>query len=166
VNWHTQQIIDNSNQKSFNEVMDALKSSPNYLGMLVEKNSDLNSKKSREGQWSANVHAGHLLTMESLWIARLDDFVSGNPTLRPWNGHNKDTTGAEYNRNRLQKIMEEFEDIRLPHAKMLEKFKGKELLMKARHPELDREINFLEHLNLIWLHDLHHCNAIENLLIH
>jgi uncharacterized damage-inducible protein DinB len=164
VNWYAAQIIDNTNRKSFEEVIDLLRSAPDRLGVLLEKNSDSNSRKSINGHWTGNEHAGHLLTMESLWIARLDDFAGGNPKLRQWNGHNRDTVAADYNRSRIQKIIEEIEAIRLPHTKMLEKFKGNESLMKAWHPELSREVNLLEHLNLVWLHDLHHIGAIGNLL--
>ncbi len=165
MNWHAKQIMDQCNLKPFDEVMDLLKSSPDRLSALLEKHSDSNAGIVKDGCWSANEHAGHLLTMESLWIARLDDFMSGNPVLRPWNGHNMDTIGAQYNRSRFSKIIEEFADIRTPHAKMLEKFRGKEEHLKSLNPELNRDVSLLEHVNLIWLHDLHHSNTIENLLM-
>lgn len=58
-------------------------------------------------KWSVNEHIGHLLTMESLWIARLDDFVLGRETLRPWNGNNSDTEAGAFNRQRAAKILED-----------------------------------------------------------
>src|SRR6185312_1498799 len=34
-----------------------------------------------DNKWSAQEHAGHLLDLESLWMARLDDFLTGCDTL-------------------------------------------------------------------------------------
>ena len=32
-------------------------------------------------KWSPQEHAGHLLDLESLWMARVDDFLAGGDTL-------------------------------------------------------------------------------------
>jgi len=34
-----------------------------------------------QGKWSAQEHAGHLLDLEPLWMARVNDFLSGNNEL-------------------------------------------------------------------------------------
>src|SRR5689334_4818412 len=34
-----------------------------------------------DDKWSAQEHAGHLLDLEPLWLARVDDFLSGGDTL-------------------------------------------------------------------------------------
>ena len=31
-----------------------------------------------QGKWSAQEHAGHLLDLESLWLARLKDYLTGS----------------------------------------------------------------------------------------
>src|SRR5690348_17154472 len=33
------------------------------------------------GSWSAQEHAGHLVDLESLWMARVEDFLAGGDTL-------------------------------------------------------------------------------------
>jgi hypothetical protein len=37
--------------------------------------------RKRELKWSAQEHAGHLLDVESLWMARVEDFIAGGTEL-------------------------------------------------------------------------------------
>ena len=46
----------------------------------VMTNADLLVGKP-QNKWSAQEHAGHLLDLEPLWMARVDDFLSGRDTL-------------------------------------------------------------------------------------
>ena len=48
--------------------------------MLREAPHDLLVRRPRD-KWSAQEHAGHLLDLESLWMARVDDFLAGGETL-------------------------------------------------------------------------------------
>lgn len=116
-------------------------------------------------KWSVNQHIGHLLTMESLWIARLDDFVLGRETLRPWNGNNADTEAGAFNQQRSAKILEDFADIREPHVKMLRQLKVKANEMKVYHERLKTQFSLADHVMFVAEHDQHHLNAIRNIFI-
>ena len=47
----------------------------------VMTNAEVFVGKPRNASWSAQEHAGHLLDLEPLWMARVDDFLSGRDTL-------------------------------------------------------------------------------------
>src|SRR5215469_7866924 len=48
-------------------------------------------------KWSAQEHAGHLVDLESLWMARVDDFLTGGDTLTVADLSNRKTHEANHN---------------------------------------------------------------------
>src|SRR5262252_9486241 len=49
------------------------------------------------GKWSAQEHVGHLLDLESLWTARVDDFLRDGDTLTAADLRNSMTNEANHN---------------------------------------------------------------------
>lgn len=141
-----------------------LKNTASIIIELTHGLQEEQTKRKVNNKWSINEHAGHLLTIESLWIARLDDFVMGHSALRPWNGTNADTDAANFNRQRLGKILEDFDDIRTVHAEMLSKFEDKCSEMQARIERLNTTMNLRDHIWFMTEHDEHHINAIQQLI--
>jgi len=47
--------------------------------------------KKPEGKWSAQEHAGHLLDLEALWLARVGDYVAGSAQLTATDLQNRKT---------------------------------------------------------------------------
>src|SRR3954454_13358695 len=64
-------------------------------------------------KWSAQEHAGHLLDLESLWMARVDDFVKGGDTLTVADLSNRRTHEANHNASPPTEILAEFRSARL-----------------------------------------------------
>jgi hypothetical protein len=50
-----------------------------------------------EGKWSIQENAGHLLDLEPLWFARVDDFLAGKPELASADLANSKTHEAQHN---------------------------------------------------------------------
>src|SRR5580693_6876423 len=48
-------------------------------------------------KWSAQEHAGHLLELEPLWLARVDDYVAGSVQLTVADLQNRKTDEANHN---------------------------------------------------------------------
>lgn len=112
-------------------------------------------------KWSIQTNIGHLLTMESLWIGRLDDFFLERPTLRPWNGTNADTDDAQFDLQNITQILEDFASIRTAHIRMI---KENIELLSARsclHEGSGKQITFQEHLQWIVSHDQQHLHIIN-----
>src|SRR5580704_11982643 len=74
---------------------------------LRGRSLEILSKKA-DGKWSAQEHAGHLLDLEALWLARLEDYVAGRAELAAADLRNRKTDEAAYNGRPLEKILAEF----------------------------------------------------------
>src|SRR5580658_8781226 len=66
-----------------------------------------------DGKWSAQEHAGHLLDLEPLWMARVDDYLAGNAELTTADLSNRKTHEAGHNQRRLEEILTELRNARL-----------------------------------------------------
>jgi hypothetical protein len=55
-------------------------------------------------KWSAQEHAGHLLELEPLWLARVDDYVAGSVQLTVADLQNRKTDEANFNAQALETI--------------------------------------------------------------
>jgi uncharacterized damage-inducible protein DinB len=132
------------------------------LKNLVSNLSEEFAEQKPQSKWSIKEHVGHLLTIESLWIARLDDFALGKETLRPWNGTNADTDAGEFNKQRLAKIFEDFESIRQAHVKMIEFYLPKQDELSSFHEGKQMKMTLRDHLGVMANHDLQHIDIIKN----
>src|SRR5208282_3572446 len=50
-----------------------------------------------QGKWSVQEHAGHLLDLEPLWLARVEDYVAGSAELTATDLQNLKTDEANHN---------------------------------------------------------------------
>src|ERR1700691_3663748 len=64
--------------------------------------------KKQEDKWSAQEHAGHLLDLEPLWAARVDDFLGGGDTLTVADLTNRKTNEAGHNSRQFEAILADF----------------------------------------------------------
>jgi hypothetical protein len=135
---------------------------PTTLKDVIEKIDSKLLLDRPQQKWSIQTHVGHLLTMESLWIGRLDDFFLQRSTLRAWNGTNADTESAGFDDQNLQQILEDFQSIRNAHVNMVSK--NLEVLMtrECYHERSSKTISFLDHLHWITQHDHEHLKIIND----
>src|SRR5208337_2667159 len=64
--------------------------------VLGGRSHEILIKKPQE-KWSAQEHAGHLLDLEPLWLARVGDYVAGSTQLTVADLRNRKTDEAEHN---------------------------------------------------------------------
>jgi DinB superfamily len=111
--------------------------------------------RAAEGKWSAQEHAGHLVELEPLWSARVEDFVSGRDQLSVADLSNRSTFEARYNERPIDKILADFRAARLAMVDRLEdvdtKLSGRTLL----HPRLKTPVRLVDHLFFVAEHDDH-----------
>jgi uncharacterized damage-inducible protein DinB len=74
---------------------------------LRGRSHDILIAKAQE-KWSAQEHAGHLLDLESLWLARVDDYVAAGGQLTAADLKNRKTDEANHNARPLEQILTEF----------------------------------------------------------
>jgi uncharacterized damage-inducible protein DinB len=117
-----------------------------------------------QGKWSAQEHAGHLLDLEPLWLARVNDYVTGGETLTPTDLQNRKTDEANHNASALEEILSEF---RAAREKLLQRAGELDASLFARsipHPRLKTPMRLVDHLYFVAEHDDHHLARIFEMI--
>jgi uncharacterized damage-inducible protein DinB len=145
--------------------LDLLFSFPATLEQTLENLPKTLLLERPEQKWSIQTHAGHLLTMESLWIGRLDDFFLERPTLRPWNGTNADTEAAQFDLQNITQILDDFSSIRSAHVSMIKQNISLLSQRSCLHEGSGKQLTFQDHLKWIVNHDQEHLRIINDRII-
>jgi uncharacterized damage-inducible protein DinB len=124
---------------------DALSSRPHEI--LVRK---------AQGKWSAQEHAGHLLDLEPLWLARVGDYVAGKAELTIADLTNRKTTEANHNSRPLEEILLGFRAARGTLLKRVDEIDFALLERAIPHPRLKTPMRLIDHLYFVAEHDDHH----------
>jgi uncharacterized damage-inducible protein DinB len=114
--------------------------------------------------WSAQEHAGHLLDLEPLWMARVDDYMVGANELTTADLTNRKTDEAGHNKRRIAEILVEFRTARL---RLVDRVAGLDAAVFGRsipHPRLKKPFRLVDHLYFVAEHDDHHLARIWELL--
>jgi uncharacterized damage-inducible protein DinB len=115
-------------------------------------------------KWSAQEHVGHLLDLESLWIARVDDYFVGRSELTAADLKNRKTHEANHNARLADQILAEFREARLRLLKQVETSDTAILARAMLHPRLKQPMRLVDHLYFVAEHDDHHLAWIWELL--
>ena len=117
-----------------------------------------------DASWSIQEHAGHLLDLGTLDLARLDDYAQGRESLRPADLQNRKTYEANHNARPLAEILRAFHEERAEFVRRLEEFDEEFVQRKALHPRLNTEMRVLDFAWFIAEHDDHHLARITELI--
>jgi uncharacterized damage-inducible protein DinB len=117
-----------------------------------------------QGKWSAQEHAGHLLDLEPLWLARVSDYVAASDQLTATDLRNRKTDEANHNSRVLEEILAE---LRAARGRLLKRVDELDASLFARaipHPRLKTPMRLVDHLYFVAEHDDHHLARIWELV--
>lgn len=117
-----------------------------------------------EGKWSAQEHAGHLLDLEPLWLARVGDYVAGSGELTAADLTNRKTHEANHNARPLESILGEFRTARERLLRRVDELDGSLAGRAIPHPRLRTPMRLVDHLYFVAEHDDHHLAQIWELV--
>jgi uncharacterized damage-inducible protein DinB len=117
-----------------------------------------------EGEWSAQEHAGHLLDLEALWLARVEDYVASSEQLTAADLQNRKTHEANHNARPLEQILTEFRAARGRLLTRLEELDASLFARAIPHPRLKTPMRLVDHLYFVAEHDDHHLARVWELL--
>jgi len=115
-------------------------------------------------KWSVQEHAGHLLDLEPLWLARVGDYIAASEELTAADLLNRKTDEANHNARPLKEILAEFRSAR---EELLMEVGELDMALFARsipHPRLKTPMRLVDHLYFVAEHDDHHLARIWELL--
>jgi uncharacterized damage-inducible protein DinB len=115
-------------------------------------------------KWSAQEHAGHLLDLEPLWLARVDDYVAASDQLTAADLKNRKTHEANHNARPLEQIVAEFRAARERLLKRVDELDASLFARSIPHPRLKTPMRLVDHLYFAAEHDDHHLARIWELV--
>jgi uncharacterized damage-inducible protein DinB len=163
-NWFERKFEFNFPVELYPNLAVRLRGTPTRLEEMVRSCPRERLVQKPEGKWSAQEHAGHLLDLESLWMARVDDYLAECTELTAADLSNRKTHDAGHNHRRIEEILAEFRKARL---RLVDRVGGLEAALLARsipHPRLKKPMRMVEHLYFAAEHDDHHLARIWELL--
>lgn len=110
----------------------------------------------REGKWTVQEHAGHLLDLEWLWFARIEDFSKGAAVLTPADLNNRKTFEAGHNARPIGEILSEFRKERKMALEAIAGMPEAAFAHTALHPRLQTPMRFADFAFFVAEHDDHH----------
>jgi uncharacterized damage-inducible protein DinB len=116
-----------------------------------------------EGKWSIQESVGHLLDLEPLWLARVDDFVQGAEVLTAAELTNRKTHEARHNDRAVHEILLPFRRARQELLERLDPLGADDFARISRHPRLNQPMHLVDHLFFVAEHDDHHLARIWEL---
>jgi uncharacterized damage-inducible protein DinB len=141
-----------------------LRGTPARLEEIVRAHSASILQKKPQQKWSAQEHAGHLLDLEPLWTARVDDYVAGNSVLTTADLSNRKTDEANHNASPLEQILTEFRKARAGLVRRAQEVDPSLFSRVIPHPRLKTPMRLVDHLYFVAEHDDHHLALIWQLL--
>jgi uncharacterized damage-inducible protein DinB len=121
------------------------------------------TRKAQE-KWSAQEHAGHLLDLEPLWLARVGDYMIGSNQLTVADLTNRKTDEANHNARPLLQILTEFRAAREGLLKRVDQLDASLFVRSIPHPRLQTPMRLVDHLYFVAEHDDHHLARIWELV--
>jgi hypothetical protein len=121
-------------------------------------------KRGESEKWSAQEHAGHLLDLEPLWMARIDDYVNQETQLAAADLSNRKTFEARHNQRSIDEILAGFRTARSRLVNDVEKINPNIFARTALHPRLKTPMRLVDHLYFVAEHDDHHLATIWELI--
>jgi uncharacterized damage-inducible protein DinB len=113
--------------------------------------------------WSMQEHAGHLIDLDELHEARLEDFRLQRPILRPADLNNKKTFDAHYNATPVETILTRFRVVRGRFINRIEPLDETALSQPSVHPRLQQKMRLIDMIYFVAEHDDHHLALITSL---
>jgi uncharacterized damage-inducible protein DinB len=115
-------------------------------------------------KWSAQENAGHLLDLEPLWLARVEDYVKRSEQLSVTDLQNRKTDAANYNSRPLEKVLADFRSARETLLNRIGQLDPSLFSGSISHSRLKVPMRLVDHLYFVAEHDDHHLARIWELL--
>ena len=113
--------------------------------------------------WSAQENAGHLLDLEPLWLARVEDYANATEMLSVADLSNRKTYEANHNSYPAEEILADFRTARAKLMDRLRSLRADVHAQTALHPRMKTSMRMVDHLFFVAEHDDHHLARIWEL---
>jgi len=145
------------------EFIQRLNETPDILDSLIKLIPYNLLKIKKNNEWSIQENVGHLITVDDLFIGRLDDYQSDAASLKPADVSGSGTNKENYNSIKIQDLLKLFREKRLGYINRLKNVNPNLFNKSAWHPRLEKPMRLCDMLYFQAEHDDHHINKIKYL---
>jgi len=162
--WTERKFDFGFRKEYFPFLIERIKATAPRIEELIKNISESNLSKQVNDQWSVKEHIGHLIDLEELHEARIDQFAEGLTELRAADMSNKKTYEADHNKKNGSDLINEFRKTRAQFISKLKSFDESKLDHKALHPRLQKQITIVDLVYFVGEHDNHHLTILSALI--
>ncbi len=161
--WFERKFDFSSAQNIFPSIVERLRGTPARLEERIKLLPPHILTIKHEGTWSIAENIGHLIDLEPIWQARLEDFINGKAELRPADLQNTKTHNANHNSKPISELLTLFRTVRRETVTMLENVDEKIIFRTAIHPRLKTPMRMMDSFLFTAEHDDHHLARITEI---
>ncbi len=162
--WLDRRFNFNFPVSDFPFIIERLRGTPDRAEAIVKRlPAEILTKKPEHG-WSIQEQIGHLIKVEALHDARLDDYDDGLEVLRAADVKNVRTTNADFNAVDIEWILTELRKVREAFLARLEAMDEAQAARSAHHPRLDVPMRVCDMGLFAAEHDDYHFAMITELV--
>ena len=161
--WVDRKFDFKFNFSIYPEFIQRLRATPDILESLISSIPQNLLKIKISQEWSIQENVGHLITVDELFIGRLEDYESGATSLQPADVSGSRTNKANYNSDIIQNLLKIFREKRMGYILRLENTDSKLFNKSAWHPRLNKPMRLCDMLYFQAEHDAHHIDKIKYL---
>ena len=140
-----------------------LNETPTILKSLITNIPERIFKIKHENEWTIQENVGHLISVDYLFVARLDEYEAGEDRLSPADMSGSSTSKENYNSDEMQNLLEKFAKNRNNYVLRLQNVDSALFNRSAWHPRLEKQMRLSDMLFFQAEHDDHHLNKIKYL---
>jgi DinB superfamily len=148
----------------FPEMLERLRGTPARLEDRVKRVAPEFLARRDGERWSIQENAGHLADLETLVAGRLDEYLSGKPTLHAADMSNRKTHDADHNQNSMASILANFRHDREALLERLDSLPPETFAVVAQHPRLNKPMRLVDMIYFQSEHDDYHLARISELI--
>jgi hypothetical protein len=145
-------------------LLERIKATAPRMEEMVKGFTEQELARQVNGQWSAKQHIGHLIDLEELHQARVEQFKEGLSELRAADMTNKKTYDADHNTRKTADLIAELRNVREHFIHSITSVEETQLDRKALHPRLKAQITLTDLVYFVGEHDNHHLTIMAGLL--
>jgi uncharacterized damage-inducible protein DinB len=116
------------------------------------------------GKWSIQENVGHLLDLETLWMARVHETLAGAKDLTAADVTNEKTYEARHGEHDFRGILAAFRAERGRYVAALERLDASQVALIGLHPRLKVPMRIIDQAFFVAEHDDHHLAGIREML--
>ena len=161
--WVNRKFSFNHTENIFPSIIERLEGTPIRLIEKLKHIAPAILSERQENTWSIKENIGHLTDLEELWQGRLEDILSGKEYMRAWDVENRKTTEANHNDYSIQKIVDDFQEVRNATVRSLKELTEEQIFKTALHPRLHQPMRMMDLFQFVAEHDDHHLARITEI---